>query len=391
MGRFALYYPYMAVKKGPKTWVEISRTALRRNADLFRARIGRDVKLMGVVKANAYGHGQTEVARTLKAKVDWFGVDNFDEALALKKAKMGKPILTLGFTPSWRMAEAARAGIRIVVGSVEQLKAAARGAKKAKRALRVHVKVETGTTRQGAELKELPDIASIVKKERYLVLEGLSTHFADIEDTSDHAYAGRQLDHYEQALKLLEAHGVTPEIRHTACSAAAMLYPETWFDMVRVGIAMYGIWPSDATKLAVVEEGLNLPIEPVLTWKTRIAQVKKVKRGTPVSYGRTEKMPRNGNLAILGCGYWDGLDRGLSSKGEVIVKGIRCKIIGRVCMNMCMVDVTDVKDVKAEDEAVLIGRGVRERITAEEVAEKLDTIGYEVVTRINPLAPRVLK
>lgn len=389
-GRLGLYYSYMTKAK-PKTWVEISKASLKKNADLFRARIGRDVKLMGIVKANAYGHGLLETAKTLKTKVDRFGVDNLDEALALKKAKVGKPILTLGFTPSWRMTEAARAGISITIGSIEQLRAAARGAKRAKRTLCVHVKVETGTTRQGIELKELPDVSQIIVKEKFLVLEGLSTHFADIEDTENHAYAGRQLENYEQALKLLEVHGMVPEIRHTACTAAAMLYPETWFDMVRVGIGMYGIWPSHETKLSVVEHAINLPIEPVLTWKTRIAQVKNVKRGTPISYGRTEKMPRNGKLAVLGIGYWDGLDRGLSSLGEVIIKGVRCKIVGRVCMNMCMVDVTDVENVKAEDEVILIGRGGNERITAEEFAEKLNSIGYEVVARINPTTPRILK
>lgn len=379
------------VKVKPKTWVEVSKSALVHNAKLFRARIGPDVQLMAIVKSNAYGHGIVEAAKTLKAKVDRFGVDNLDEALVLKKAKVGKPILTLGFTPSWRMSEAARKGISIVIGSVEQMKSAAKGAKKAKRILRVHVKVETGTTRQGVDLKELPDIAHILNKEKFLVLEGLSTHFADIEDARQHAYAGRQLDHYEQALKLLDAHGIVPEIRHTACSAAAMLYPETWFDMVRVGIAIYGIWPSHETKMAVVEDAVNLPIEPVLSWKTRIAQVKNVKRGTPISYGQTEKMPRNGKIAVLGIGYWDGLDRGLSSVGEVIVRGKRCKIIGRICMNMCMIDVTHIEEVKAEDEVILIGKGGNERITAEEMAGKIDSIGYEIVTRINPMTPRILK
>lgn len=376
--------------KGPKTWVEVSKSALKHNADLFRARIGKDVKLLATVKANAYGHGLVETAKTLKTKVDWFGVDNLDEAKELKKSKVGRPVLTLGFTPSWRMVEAARGGISIVVGDLDQLKSAARAARRAKRKLRVHVKVETGTNRQGIDLKTLPDAVAILKKEKLLVFEGLHTHFADIEDTTDHAYAGRQLEHYEQALKLLEAHGLEPEIRHTSNSAAAMLYPETWFDMVRVGIAIYGIWPSHETKMSVVEEGLNMPIRPALTWKTRIAQVKHVKRGAPVSYGRTEKMPRDGRLAVLGAGYWDGIDRGLSSVGEALVKGVRCKIIGRVCMNMCMIDVTDVEDVKAEDEVVLIGESGRSRITAEEMASKTETIGYEVVTRINPTAPRIL-
>lgn len=380
----------MPKKRKEKTWVEISKRALRHNARLFRERLDGDVMLMGVVKANAYGHGLMETAKALNTSVDWFGVDNLDEALTLRRAKIRKPILTLGFTPSWRMHEAARSGISMVVGSAEQVKAAKKAASKASRKLKLHLKVETGTTRQGVDLRDLPSVAKLITSSKSLVFEGMSTHYANIEDTENHAYAARQLEHYEQALQLLEVHGIAPQIKHTACTAAAMLYPETHFDMVRVGIGLYGIWPSKETQMAVVEENLNLPLMPVLTWKTRIAQIKHVKRGTPVSYGLTERMPRTGRLAVLGAGYWDGIDRGLSSKGCALVRGQRCKIIGRICMNMCMIDVTDVKSAKAEDEVILIGESGHERITAEAVADKIDTIGYEVVTRINPLAPRIV-
>jgi len=380
-----------AKRRKEKTWVEISKRALIHNARLFRERIGKDIMLMGVVKANAYGHGLAETAEILNAKVDWFGVDNIDEALALKKAGIKKPILTLGFTPSWRMADAARHGIRIVVGDIGQIRSAKKAAEKAKRTLHLHVKVETGTARQGVDLRDLPEATKLITASPCLVFEGMSTHYANVEDAENRAFTTRQLEHYDQALKLLEVHGVVPKIRHTASTAAAILYPETHFDMVRVGIGLYGIWPSRETREAVVKEGLDFPIKPVLAWKTHIAQVKDVKRGAPVSYGLTERMPRSGRLAVLGAGYWDGIDRGLSSRGYALVRGQRCKIIGRVCMNMCMIDVTDVKSAKAEDEVILIGESGHEKITAEEVAGRIDTIGYEVVARINPLAPRVVK
>jgi alanine racemase len=346
------------------------------------------VAVMAVVKSNAYGHGLVEVARTVQPHLDWFGVDNVDEGLVLKKAGVRKPILILGFTPSWRMKDAVRAGLRMVVSTVEQAKAAraAAGARKAY----LHVKVETGTTRQGASLRELPDVAKIVASSKRLVFEGLSTHYANIEDATEHGYAAGQLEAYLNAVDILEAHGVRPPVKHTACTAAAMLYPDTHFDMVRLGIGLYGIWPSVETRLESEAKGHDLELKPVMAWKTTIAQVKDVKRGTPISYGLTEKMPRDGRIAVLGIGYWDGFDRGLSSVGEVLVRGRKAKVMGRVCMNMCMIDVTDIPGVKAEDEAILLGESGKLAVTPDAVAAKLGTIAYEVVTRVNPTLPRIL-
>ncbi len=373
-----------------KTWVEISRRALVANARAFKERLGESTALMAVVKANAYGHGLLETAGALQAHSDWFGVDNIDEALALKRQGIKKPVLTLGFTPSWRMADAVRHGVRMTVGSLEQAKAAKAAAAKGKRRTFLHVKVETGTTRQGAELKQLPEIAAVIASSKFLEFEGLSTHYANIEDTSDHAYASVQLEKFIQAAELLEAHGVRPPVKHTACTAAAALYPDTHFNLARVGIGLYGIWPSNETRETAVERGAAPRLQPALAWKTRIAQVKEVKRGTPVSYGLTETMTRGGRVAVLGVGYWDGFDRGFSSVGEVLIRGERARVIGRVCMNMCMVDVTDIPYVKAEDEAVLIGQSRHAVMTAESLAGKIGTIPYEIVTRINPLTPRIV-
>ena len=376
------------LKRGPKTWVEISRSALISNAKAFKRRVKPEVAVMAVVKSNAYGHGLVEVAKTVQPYLDWFGVDNVDEGLALKKAGIRKPILILGFTPSWRMKDAVRAGLRMVVSTVEQAKAA-RAAAKGKKAY-LHVKVETGTTRQGTGLRELPDVARVITSSKQLVFEGLSTHYANIEDATDHAHAAGQLEAYDNAVRILEAHGITPPIKHTACTAAAMLYPDTHFSLVRVGIGLYGIWPSLETRVETEAKGIELELKPALTWKTTIAQVKDVKRGTPVSYGLTEKMPRDGRIAVLGVGYWDGYDRGLSSVGEVLIKGRKAKVMGRVCMNMMMVDVSDIPGVKAEDEVVLLGASGKLELSAEDMARKIETIAYEVVTRINPTAPRIL-
>lgn len=376
-------------KRGPKTWVEVSRSALISNAKAFKRRVKPGVAVMAVVKSNAYGHGLIEVAKTVQSHLDWFGVDNVDEGLALKKAGIKKPILILGFTPSWRMKEAVQAGLRMTVSTVEQARAASAAAKAGKKAY-LHVKVETGTTRQGANLRDLPALAQVIKSSKRLVFEGLSTHYADIEDDSERSYAAGQLETFSDALDMLDAHGIVPPVKHTACTAAAALYPDTHFDMVRVGIGLYGIWPSLETRIETEAKGLEFELVPVLSWKTLIAQVKDVKRGTPIGYGLTEKMPRDGKIAVLGVGYWDGYDRKLSSVGEVLVRGRKAKVMGRICMNMCMIDVTDIPGVNAEDEAMLLGTSGKLTVSAEDLAKKMETIAYETLTRINPLIKREL-
>jgi alanine racemase len=372
-----------------KTWVEVSKGALVANARTLARAAGKNVKLMAVVKSDAYGHGTAEVVRSLvAAPVDWFGVDSVREAEAVRAAGTKKPVLVLGYTPFSDAARAVRQGISLIVYNKENVDALAKVATK-KRPAKIHLKLETGTSRQGILAEELPAFLAHLKRRKNVILEGVSTHYANIEDTTDSTYAFGQLDRFLGMLETVQRAGFAPTLVHSACSAAVLLYPETHFGMVRSGIALYGLWPSKETKVSARQKGKSLTLVPALSWKTVVAQVKDLPEGAQVSYGLTEKLSRQSKVAVLPVGYWDGFDRKLSSVGHVLVRGKRAKVLGRVCMNMCVIDVTDIPGVKTEDEVVLIGAQGREVITAEEVAAHVGTINYEIVTRINPLIPRV--
>jgi alanine racemase len=371
-----------------KTWIEISASTLRQNFRSVR-RLVAPARVMAVVKANAYGHGLEEVAAICAEEgADWFGVDRVEEALALREAGIRASILVLGYTTPDGMKAAVKNDISLTVYTNDMVKAAERAAAGLRRA-NLHVKVETGLHRQGAEGKELAAMLKLVKASPRLRLEGLSTHFANIEDTSDPSFAQSQLERFAEADALVEKTGLIPTVRHTACSAAALVYPETRFNLIRLGISLYGMWSSELTELAM--RATNVRLKPALTWKTQIAQVKAVKKGDPVSYGLTERMPTDGRIAVLPIGYYDGFDRvAMSSKGEVLIGGKRCKVVGRICMNMCMVDVSQVRSAKAGDEVVLIGSQGKETIRAEELAMRAGTIQYEIVARLNPLIEKHL-
>ena len=221
-------------------------------------------------------------------------------------------------------------------------------------------------------------------------MAGLSTHFANLEDRINHKYALYQLRLFKKAYRLLEENGHAPHYRHCANTAAAILLPEAHFNFVRVGIGAYGLWPSEKTLRAAEHAGIEISLTPALTWKTIVAQVKEVDRGSLIGYGCTYEMPHDGRIAVLPVGYYDGFVRMLSNKGHVLIRGKRAPVIGRVCMNMIMVDITQIPEVKLEDEVVLIGKQGKEQITAEEMADLSQTINYEVTTRINEMISRHL-
>lgn len=376
-----------------KTWIEISQRALTKNINAFRDHLGSNVDLMVVVKSNAYGHGLIETAKIVdRAGASWFGVDNIDKGIELRKNGLTKPILILGYTRNNRLADTIRHDLSFVIYNLETLRQLARLRLTGKRGsiAKVHLKIETGTTRQGIAGEELRHLVRMLKQTRGVVIEGAYTHYANIEDTTDVSYAESQLRRFEKGIALLHREGVDPPFLHTACSAAAIFFPKTHYNLARVGISMYGLWPSKETEAVARRAHKRLALTPVLTWKTIVAQLKHVGRGTSVSYGLTETLSRDSIIAVLPIGYWDGYDRGLSSVGQVLIRGRRCKILGRVCMNMCIVDVTDVPSVRVEDEVVLLGRQGTDEITAQEIAAKLGTIHYEVVTRINPYLPRIV-
>ncbi|MBN2497924.1 MAG: alanine racemase [Deltaproteobacteria bacterium] len=372
------------------SWIEIDTRAIADNLRAFRAQL-RDSQLMAVVKGEAYGHGMLPVARAaLDAGADWLGTFNLHEALELCRAGLAEvPVLVLGYVPISDLAEAIDHGIRITVSSPETAEAAGRiASEQASRAF-LHLKLETGTHRLGLEGAALERTLAVIEKIPQLVLEGAHTHFANIEDTTEHDYARMQLERFEQQLAAIRQAGHELRQPHTACTAAAILFPRTHFAMVRVGIGMYGLWPSKETFLSALQENKPAPaLRPALTWKTRVAQVKRVPAGAYVGYGCTYRCTRETLLAILPVGYANGYDRLLSNRGHVLIGGLRAPIRGRVCMNLTMVDVTDVPSVSLEDEVVLLGEQGDEKITAELMASWAQTINYEVVTRADPYAPR---
>ncbi len=369
------------------SWIEVSRDALAHNVGLFRQLAGPR-KLMVVVKANAYGHGMLEVARVaLEAGSDWLAVFEPWEAFALRDAGIDAPLLVLGPTPTGALTRAAGLGIRVTAASAEAIE---RILQVGPVGLRVHVKLETGTNRQGFDNHQLDQVARLLSARRVAV-EGAYTHFADIEDTTDHTYAMDQLARFEERVRALRALGVSPSLLHTSCSAAALLFPQTLFDLVRVGVSAYGLWPSKETLVSVRQTGREpLRLLPVMTWKTRIAQLRWLQAGETVGYGRTHKTTRPTRLAILPLGYANGYDRGLSDQATALVRGRRARVCGRVMMNMTAIDVTDVDGVAVGDEVVLLGRQGEEAVSAEELAALLGTINYEVVTRAEPRGPRLL-
>jgi len=230
----------------------------------------------------------------------------------------------------------------------------------------------------------------ILKHKEKLYLEGLSTHFANIEDTLDASFANLQLSRLKDAISNLKRNGVNPQLVHCAASAGTILYPSTHFNMVRIGIALYGLWPSRETKIALALRKKKLVLNPVLSWKSIVAQLKVVKAGDSVGYGRTWYAARKTKVAVIPIGYSDGYDRKLSGASRVLINGKFAPVIGRVAMNMIVVDVTGINKINIEDEVVLIGASRKESISAEELAERSGTINYEVVARINERIPRVL-
>jgi alanine racemase len=372
--------------------VEISRRALVHNIREFRRLIGRRRKFLAVVKANAYGHGLVEVAAiAVREGVDWLGVNSVEEGAALRLAGIGAPVLVLGYVPLGALEEAVVRDLRLTVYNRETVARLAALAARLKRTVRVHVKLETGTWRQGVAAAELSAFVRDIRRRPGLVVEGLSSHFANIEDTTKHDYPRRQLETYRAACRELEAAGPRLPLKHMSCTASTILFREPGFNLCRVGIGLYGLWPSKETYLScILDRQEPLSLEPVLSWKARVAQVKKVPAGADIGYGRTYRTTRPTVLAVVPVGYFDGYDRGLSNAAHVLAKGRRAPVRGRVAMDFFMADVTDVPGLRLENEVTLLGSDGGERISAEDLAAWAGTISYEILARINPLVPRVV-
>lgn len=373
------------------SWLEISQKSLLHNLGELRKVVKNEVKILGVVKANAYGHGILEVSRIFqKGGIDWLGVNSLQEGVLLRQNKIKVPTLVLGYIPVKSINQAIKSDLSFAVYNRETVRTAARESLKLKKSGKVHLKIETGTNRQGIKSADVLDFASEVKKYPQIKIEGIYTHFADIEDVGGNGFYQKQLTTFKELIQLLEAKGFKIPLRHATPTAGAILLPESHFDMVRVGIGLYGLWPSEIVRTRAQAQKIKLDLQPALFWKTKVVQIKKVEKGEYIGYGCTFKADGQLRIAVLPVGYFEGYDRKLSNRGRVLVKGQFAPVVGRVCMNMLMVDVSRIPQVELEDEVVLLGKQGREQITAEELAEKVGTINYEIVSRINPLLPRII-
>jgi alanine racemase len=365
------------------SWVEVDATALEQNVAAIRSNLAVGCAMVPVVKANAYGHGYLQIARLLDGKqFPYIGVHNLEEALTLREGGITNDILILGYVPLEDLRTAVAAEFDFVVYNLETLRKLTEVASN-KTPAKCHLKLETGTNRQGVTREQLPDFLALISGKPQLQLIGVSMHFANIEDTTDHSYAELQFQRYTEMKQTIGASGLPVKYYHTASSAAALLFPHTHFNLARVGIALYGLWPSKETYLSYRLTGRkNQILQPVLSWKTLVAQVKDVRKGEYIGYGTTYRATADLKIAVIPIGYYDGYDRQLSNSGHVLINGLRAPIRGRICMDIFMVDVTDIPDVHAESEVVLIGRSGDEVIRVEDVAGWANTINYEVVSRI---------
>ncbi len=377
--------------QGARTWVEINKQALRGNIAALRSLLAPETQFSGVVKANAYGHGLPQVVPLLlEDGVAIFCVDSVEEAKVVRQLSNEATIIIIGYTLHDRLKDVIDLRAHQTVYDADTIRLLNEAAGKQTRVAKIHLKVETGTLRQGIWKQEVPGMLEIIRSCKNIELVGVSSHFADVEEAETSAYTDFQLDIFWEVCAMIQAGGFAPTYYHTASSAATILYPHSHGTMVRSGISIYGFWSSRQTRHSARLMGRRIELEPVLSWKTRIAQIKDAPMGTPIGYDCTEILRRHTKIALLPVGYYDGYDRRLSSVGEVIIRGQLCRVLGRVCMNMCMVDVTEVPRAALEDEVILIGRGGKNRMRADDLAQRANSVHYEITTRINPLIPRVI-
>lgn len=366
---------------GRPTAAFIDLAALSHNfQEVLRRAEGR--KVLAVVKARAYGHGAPEVSRRLLTLgADMLGVALVEEGAELRAAGIGAPVLVMGAVFPDQAERIAELSLTPIVYSVKLAEALSQAARRRGKTVNVHIKIDTGMGRIGLAPEDAADAIARVFKLPGLSVEGLMTHFADA-DLADKQFASKQMERFEALMKTLDARGLSIPLRHAANSAAVLDYRRALFTMVRPGLMLYGYSPLEA------RPG-DADVRPVLSLVTRIAFVKTVPAGAPISYGRTFVTKRESRIATIPIGYADGFSRALSNRGEALVRGTRVPVAGRVCMDMTMLDVTGVPGVSEGDDVVLIGRQGNEEITADDLAAKTGTIAYEVLCGISSRVPRV--
>jgi alanine racemase len=367
---------------GRPTLCLIDHAALRWNLQQIRSKVGARVKVLSMVKANAYGHGAAAVAQTLAAAgSDAFGVATLEEGVELRQAGIREPILILAGAYEDQLATCFEHTLTPVAHDLRGIKTLEKAVQSQGRTLSVHLKIDTGMGRLGLAAADCEKWLPEVKKLTALQIVGLFSHFSQAESVEGD-YTRQQLATFKSVIDRLRSQQLAPPLVHFANSAATITLPEAYFDMVRPGIMLYGVYPSAAMASLIT-------LKPALLWKTKILQLKQVPAGTSISYGQTFRTTRASLIATLPVGYADGYPRLLSNRGEVLVGGQRAPVAGRVCMDLTMIDVTDIRNVKQGDEVVLLGRQGTAEVSADEIAAWANTISYEILTSISARVPRI--
>lgn len=372
------------------TWAEVSLRTLRENYRMVRDYVGKNVSVCAVVKAYAYGHGAVECAKALQAEgATWMGVTSLDEAIPLREEGIDTRVLLM--TGFWRgeQEEVVRLALTPTVWEVEHVELMERAAARLDVTQHpVHLKVDTGMGRLGATIEELPTVLEALRSAPHLKLEGVATHLASSEVLDEPSVAG-QLKNFESARRILHDFGFNPPFVHAANTSAVISHHEAWNSMVRPGLALYGYHlPFERAGRVVSGRGLKLSVKPVLTWKTRIFSLRDMRAGQALGYGGTYVTKAPSRIAVLPVGYADGLNRGLSDGGRVIVRENYAPIVGRISMDLTLVDVTGIPDIEVGDEVVLLGTADGLTVDAREHADLAHTIPYEILCGISKRVPR---
>jgi len=366
-------------------WVEIDLSAIVHNVNSIQKKLkSKNTKIIAVVKTNAYGHGILKITETLLNQgINFFGVTSIDEGLLLRQKKINASILILGsLYPFNNFREVIEYNFIPTISSIDGIKQLNEYSKKFNKKTVFHLKIDTGMGRIGISPDSVNSFIESLYEYKNVVLGGIYTHFASADSNKE--YTEYQLNNFKKVISNLRRYGYSNVIIHTANSAALLKYPESYYDMVRPGLCIYGLLPfPKADKF--------IDIRPALSWRTKVVFLKKVTTGKSISYGNTFITKKDSIIATIPVGYGDGYNRSLSNRAQVLIKGHRCRIVGRVTMDMTMIDVTELKNIRIGDEVILIGKSGNDMISVEEIASIVGTINYEIVCNIHTRVERVYK
>ncbi len=370
------------------TRAEIDLTAFRHNLQNLRKYLDPQTRIMAIVKADAYGHGAVSCARIAveSGAANYLGAGVIEEGIELRENGLNAPILILGSIFPDEAEDLVRHNLATILCTQPLAQALSKEAEKQDKTVSVHIKVDTGMNRLGISPENLPTLLDQVRNLKNLKIEAVSTHFSSADD-EDLSVTQAQLEKFQTALTILQKEGVHTPIVHCANTSALFKFPESHFNMVRPGLILYGVLPSPSLR-PVIDQGEN-PFQPVMQWKSQIILLKPIAKNQPVSYSGSFTTQRDSLIATLPIGYADGLHRMLSNKMDVLIRGQRAPQVGNICMDMILIDVTDIPDVQAGDEVVIFGRQGDEMISVEELAVKGKTIPYEILCSVSKRVPRI--